>query len=151
MFWNFSLIQCLIRDEMITNDDQCRISSDQLTKLKDHLKLTLEQNRNDHWIRSIEIDAIKSQIEELESDLTHYKMLKSGEISVSQSHSFQSLPKILVQARIACGMSQSDLASQLGITVKKVQQYEDSDYSGISLDHLIKVAHLLKVDVLSHL
>ncbi len=132
---------------MIYNDDQYRITSDQLTKLNDQLKSALEQSNDDSWIRPIEIDAIKSQVEELEADLIHYKMLKSGEISVSRSHSFQSLPKMLVQARIACGMSQSTLANQLGITVKKIQQYEDSDYMGISLDQLIKVAHLLKVDI----
>jgi len=132
---------------MIYNDDQFRITSDQLIKLKDQLESALEQNRNDSWIRSIEIDAIKSQIEELEADVIHYKRLKSGEISVSRSYSFQSLPKMLIQARIACGVSQSTLADQLGITIKKVQQYEDSDYMGISLDQLIKVAHLLKVDI----
>jgi len=132
---------------MIYNDNQYRITSDQLAKLNEQLKSALEQNMDDRWIRSIEIDAIKSQIEELEADLVHYKMLKSGKISVSRSHSFQSLPNILVQARIACSMSQSELATKLGVTLKDVQQYEDSGYMGISLDHLTKVAHFLNVEI----
>jgi len=135
---------------MIYNDDQYRITSDRLNKWKGQLKSALEQGRGDRCIRSMEIDAIKSQIEELEADLVCYKMLQSGEIPVSRSHSFQSLPNALIHARIACGMSQSNLARQLGITMKKVQQYEDSDYMGVSSDQLIKVAHFLKVDVSSH-
>jgi len=134
---------------MIYNDHQHRITSDQLAKLKEQLKSALEQNRNDRWIGCIEIDALKSQIEELEADLVHYKMLKSGEISVSRSYSLQSFPNILAQARIACGMSQSELAIKLGVTLRDVQQYEDSGYMDISLDQLIKVAHFLNVEVVS--
>jgi len=131
---------------MIYNDKQYQITSDQLSKLTERLKSASDQDNNS-WVRGTEIDALKSQIEELKSDLVHYQMLKSGEISVSRSHSIQSLPSTLVQARIASGMSQSDLADALDVTLKEIQQFEDSDYRGVSIDQIIKFANLLKVDI----
>ena len=130
---------------MIYSEEQYGISTDQLVKFKEALVAATKQETEGDWARSLEIDALKSQIAELEADLTHYDLLKSGEITVAKSHSLETLPSTLIQARIARGLSQSDLAEALDIEPQQVQRHEASEYIGASLDHLIKVANILNV------
>ena len=130
---------------MIYSEEQYGISTDQLAKFKEALVATTKRETEVKWAQSLEIDALKSQIAELEADLTHYDLLKSGEITVAKSHSLETLPSTLIQARIARGLSQSDLAEALDIEPQQVQRHEASEYIGASLDHLIKVANILNV------
>ncbi len=130
---------------MIYSDKQYGISSGELNKLKDALAATIDENREDDWLKQIEVDALKSQIAAIEAELSHYDLLKSGEITFAKSHSLDALPNILVQARIASGMSQSDLARKLNLKAQQVQRYEATDYMGASLSRLIEVSKILNV------
>ncbi len=130
---------------MIYSDKQYGISTDQLGKFQEALVVATKQETEDEWARKIEIDALRSQIAELEADLAHYDLLKSGEITLAKSHSLETLPSTLIQARIAQGLRQSDLAEALGIEPQQVQRYEASKYMGASLAELIEIANILNV------
>ncbi len=130
---------------MIYSEKQYGISTRELAKLKDALVAVEAQDVDDEWVRGLEIDALKSQIEELEADIAHYELLKAGEIHVAKSFSLEALPSILIQARIATGMSQTELAAALGVKPQQVQRYEASGYLGASLTRLIEVSRILNV------
>ena len=53
--------------------------------------------------------ALRSQIDELEEDVRFYVDLRAGKISEFSAESLHDLPDILIQARIARGMSQQML------------------------------------------
>ena len=72
--------------------------------------------------------ALKSQIEELEDDTVFYDKLRSGQISAFSADSLHDLPDILIQARIARGMSQKDLGTFLGLKEQQIQRYEAERY-----------------------
>ena len=130
---------------MIYSDKQYRISSGELTKLKNALAAAETQSSNEEWIRELEIEGLKSQIAEIEADITQYGLLKAGEISFAKSYSLDTLPGVLIQARIAAGMSQSDLARALGLKPQQVQRYETTEYMSASLSRLVEVANILNV------
>lgn len=134
---------------MIYSDKQYAISEGELSKLRDALAAAQSQDADtaaeQAWLRDAQADAIKSQIATLEAELSHYELLKSGEITFAKAHSLENLPSVLVQARIATGMSQTDLAERLGMKPQQIQRYEASDYSGASLDRLIDVCEALNV------
>lgn len=134
---------------MIYSDKQYAISERQLGKLREALAVTRSKSANtigeQDWLRDAQIDAIRSQIATLEAELSHYQLLKSGEISFAKTHSLENLPSVLVQARIAAGLSQTDLAERLGMKAQQIQRYEASDYSGASLNRLIDVCEALNV------
>ena len=90
---------------------------------------------------------VKSQISEMEADLAEYDFLKSGQVSFAETSSLSELPKVLVQARIAKGMSQTDLAEKLGMKPQQIQRYEATDYMSASLARLIEVAAVLEVKI----
>ena len=134
---------------MIYSDKQYAISERQLGHLREALTAAnfekADATSEHSWVRAAQADAIKSQIATLEAELSHYALLKSGEITFAKTHSLENLPSVLVQARIAAGLSQTDLAERLGMKAQQIQRYEASDYSGASLDRLIDVCQALNV------
>ena len=130
---------------MIHSDKQRRISIREVGKLEEALSSAAARESEREWLRDAEMDAIRSEIARLEADIAEYDMLKAGEITFAKSFALESLPSILVQARIAAGMSQTDLAETLRMKPQQIQRYEASDYQGVSLARLIEVSRVLGV------
>ena len=130
---------------MIYSDKQYTVSSAQLEKLGKALANAKERVSDQPWLQQAEIDGLKSQIADIESELSEYNLLKSGQVSFSKTYSLEELPRVLVQARIASGMSQTDLADKLNMRPQQVQRYEATDYMGASLARLIEVSRALGV------
>lgn len=132
---------------MIYSDNQYRVSNGELTKLKNALSVAQMRETDQEWLKTAEIDALKSQIEEIEAELAHYDLLKTGQITFAKSFALESLPSILIQARIVSGMSQTDLAKALGLKPQQIQRDEASNYMGASLAKLIEISRLLGVHI----
>ena len=129
---------------MIYSDKQRRISAQELGRLKGAL-LASREREGEAWLRAVETDAIRSEIERLQTVIADYDMLKAGEIAFAKSFALESLPAILVQARIAAGMSQTALAQALQLKPQQIQRYEATAYGGASLTRLIEVSRVLGV------
>jgi HTH-type transcriptional regulator/antitoxin HigA len=130
---------------MIYSDKQYGVSGAQLTKLQDALAAAEARASDQVWLKQAEIDGLKSQIADIEAELTEYDLLKSGQVSFSKTYALEELPRVLVQARIASGRSQTDLAEKLGMKPQQVQRYEATDYMGASLSRLIEISKALGV------
>lgn len=130
---------------MIYSDKQYRVSSAQLSKLQKALGDALDHDSDQPWLKQAEIDALKSQIADIESELSEYDLLKSGQVSFSKTYALEELPRVLVQARVASGMSQTELAEKLDMKPQQVQRYEATDYMGASLGRLIEISRALGV------
>lgn len=130
---------------MIYSDKQYSASSAQLAKLQDALAAAKARASDKTWLKQAEIDGLKSQIADIEAELAEYDLLKSGQVSFSKTYALEELPHVLVQARIASGMSQTGLAEKLGMKPQQVQRYEATDYMGASLGRLIEISKALGV------
>ncbi|MEO9900376.1 MULTISPECIES: XRE family transcriptional regulator [Alphaproteobacteria] len=130
---------------MIYSDKQYSVSSAQLAKLRDAFSTAKARASDQAWLKQAEIDGLKSQIADIEVELAEYNLLKSGEVSFSKNYALEQLPRVLVQARVASGLRQTDLAEKLGIKPQQVQRYEATDYMGASLGRLIEVSKALGV------
>src|SRR5262249_45968908 len=91
--------------------------------------------------------ALASQIEELLEEMALYEALRNGEVRSFEAEWLHDLPDILIQARIARGMSQKDLADFLGLKEQQIQRYEAERYRSASLDRLIEIADALHVRI----
>jgi ribosome-binding protein aMBF1 (putative translation factor) len=96
-------------------------------------------------LRKAELDGLKSQLEDLKSELQEYEALRSGKRRVIALGSIEELPKTLIQARIAAGLSQEDLAAKLGLKPQQVQRYEATNYQSASLERNNKIMRVLGV------
>ena len=127
---------------MIRNERQYRITRAQLDEFERKLKLMAEapaDARIHPRIRQAQLDAIRSQEQELREELTAYEALRDKRSKVIELSSLDELPSALIQARIASGLTQRELADRLGMKEQQLQRYEATDYAGASLDRIRQV------------
>jgi len=133
---------------MIQSERQLGVASSQLRKLGEaHVAVETKLEAQHSWIVELEANALKSQISEITAEINEYNMLKSGELGFAEQYALADLPTVLVKARIARGISQTDLANAIGIKPQQIQRYEATAYMGASLSRLIEVSEFLEVRI----
>ena len=131
---------------MIYNERQYKITTKQIEKFKKALS-DVDVGVEPEWLAVAQQNALKSQIDDLQAQVTEYELIKQGIIRHSECSDLSSLPKVLIQARIGKGLSQKELAEQLGMTMQQIQRYEASNYMGASLSRLIEISSILDVSI----
>lgn len=136
---------------MITNERQYKITKNQLTKLQSALKLfsmeTAVKETGSEILAKAEYDSLKSEVDNLLMQIQDYDNLKSGVTKILRANSLRDLPNILIQARIALGLTQLQLAQKLKIKEQQIQRYEADEYTNASLNRLIEVAEALDLNI----
>ena len=135
---------------MIKNERQYRITQARA----DEFRRTIAQSEQERASRKLhpklqqaQTDALRSQLHTLERELREYEELRSGRQKVLKYTSFDELPKALVQARIARGWTQKELADRLGLDEQKIQDYEATDYQRASLGRIKEVVRALEIEI----
>jgi HTH-type transcriptional regulator/antitoxin HigA len=84
---------------------------------------------------------------DLRAELVDYEHLRSRSIEALPLKSLNDLPAVLVQARIARGWSQRQLAEALHVKPQQVQRDERDGYRRATLERLVKTAEVLGLRV----
>ena len=131
---------------MITNERQYRITRNKASKFERALEEFDAERREDAGVhpRLVEAErkAMEAQLADLRGELEVYEQLKSG-ISDVVVVSIDGLAEGLINARIAAGLSQRDLAERLELRPQQIQRYEAEGYKTASYKRLLEVAHEL--------
>lgn len=98
-------------------------------------------------IQKAQRDALQSQLDELREQITEYDSLKSGQQAVISLNSLEELPRALIQARIAAGLTQRQLAERMRLKEQQIQRYEATEYASADLTRVTEVAKALGVRV----
>ena len=136
---------------MIKNERQYRITRAQANRFSEALR-RLDADATDQTefhprLLTVQKEALQSQLSDLESSIQEYETLKAGNFAFEQLKSISELPLLLIRARIACGLSQRDLADRLGLKEQQIQRYEASDYSSASFTRIKEVVSALDIEV----
>jgi DNA-binding XRE family transcriptional regulator len=134
-------------DTMISNERQYRVTKAQAEKFSRALQEAIERSGVDPLLQKLENDALQSQLHDLEQELREYERLRSAEESVLTLDSFAELPRALVKARVASGLTQKDLADRLGLKEQQIQRYEATEYTAASVRRLRQVIEALGIRV----
>ena len=132
---------------MIKNERQYRITKAHAAQFSKALR-ELEHNTAEELelhplLFKAKKDAVRSQLADLEEELRDYEVLKSGDFEFKRLESVSELPRLLISARIARGLSQKSLAGRLGLKEQQIQRYEASEYASASLARVRSVAEVL--------
>jgi ribosome-binding protein aMBF1 (putative translation factor) len=135
---------------MIKNERQYGITKTQAARFRETLT-RLEPPMSDAdgshpLLVKAERDALRGQLETLEGELAEYDSLRASQ-QVSVAGSFDELPRALIRARIASGLTQKELAARLGVKEQQVQRYEATEYASASLARVRAVIQALGVTV----
>lgn len=131
---------------MIKNERQYRITKAQAERFEQALASFAEHEAGTtDPLRQLQREALQSQLDELREELVDYEALRAGQRSVPNLASYMDLPRVLIQRRIALGLSQKDLAERLGMKEQQVQRYEATEYAAASFGRLQEVMRALDV------
>jgi ribosome-binding protein aMBF1 (putative translation factor) len=131
---------------MIKNEKQYRIAKAQARRFEDALAELSSQERPGNvsprlW--KAQRDAAESQWEELSQEVSAYEKLNFSKNKELVLETVEDLPKTLIRARIAAGMTQEGLAQRLGLKAQQVQRYEATEYESASFARILKVIQAL--------
>ncbi len=134
---------------MIKNERQYRITQARAEECRQSLARWEERRTSTPHpkLQKAQADALRSQIETLERELAEYDELRSRRHKTLSYTSFTDLPKALVQARIARGWTQKELADRLGLDEQKIQDYEATDYQRASLARITEIVRALNIEI----
>lgn len=130
---------------MIRNDRQYGIvrgRAERLRRLRSEL-LDRDQSDGDRTRTELELAAVEAELKRMDAELGEYDALKSGEVQPETPKSLSDLPRALIQARIAAGLTQAALAERLGLKEQQIQRYESTNYESASLSRLTAIAEVL--------
>jgi ribosome-binding protein aMBF1 (putative translation factor) len=132
---------------MIKNERQYRITKSQAGKFERTIAEAAGTPPRDLHpaLRKAQLDGLKSQLADLRRDLKEYEALRSGKSKVVALNSLEELSKALIQARIALGLTQEDLAARLGLKPQQIQRYEATNYQSASLERVNQIVRALGV------
>lgn len=128
---------------MIKNERQYRITKTQVEKFRQALaQLSQHIDADDQLhplLKKAQEDALRSQLDDLSAELGEYEALRAGQRPLPDLASFAELPRVLIQRRIAAGLSQKDLSDRLGLKEQQIQRYEATEYASASFARLKEV------------
>ena len=134
---------------MIKNERQYRITRAQADKFAQALRSASTRGASSPEMHPLLLkaqeDALRSQLEDLRTEIAEYEALTSGRSRVPEVQSLDQLAQTLIQARIANGLSQRDLAEKLGMKEQQIQRYEATEYASASLTRVLEVARSVGV------
>ena len=134
---------------MIKNERQYRITRAQAEKFEKAVaEMRTSRSRDIHPVlQKAQLDGMKRQLADLQRELAEYDALRSGARRTFKLRNLEELPKLLIQARTAAGLSQEELAGRLGLKPQQIQRYEATEYQSASLERVIEVAGKLGIKV----
>jgi ribosome-binding protein aMBF1 (putative translation factor) len=131
---------------VIKNEKQYRITKAQVRRFQDAVAELAGQTRPSNISSRLwkaQREAARSQMEELREQVEAYERLNTGRSKEVVLEAVADLPKALIRARIAAGMTQEALARRLGVKPQQVQRYEATDYGSASFARILRVVQAL--------
>jgi ribosome-binding protein aMBF1 (putative translation factor) len=131
---------------MIKNYKQYRIAKAHIRRFEETLPALARQERPANVTPRLwqaQRAGVESQLDDLRRETAAYERLQKDTNKELLLEAVEDLPKALIRARIAAGMTQAGLARCLGIKPQQVQRYEATDYQSASFGRISKVVRAL--------
>jgi transcriptional regulator with XRE-family HTH domain len=133
----------------IRSESERRRAEEQVEYLQSELEKIPASEQEDEVTAGV-MNGLHMHISDIENELAEYDRLKKGLEPVLTADSFDDIGELVINARIARGWSQADLAEALDMQQQQVQRYERNNWEKISLWRLQEVVEALGLDVAIH-
>ncbi len=133
---------------MIKNERQYKITrskTDEVRVAISELESAPLSEGLDPGMRALQLEALRGTLGDFESELAAYDALHDA--TLIEATGMSEFPTAMVQARIARGWTQRQLAEKVGLAEQAIQRYEASDYAGVSFARLVDIADALELTV----
>jgi ribosome-binding protein aMBF1 (putative translation factor) len=132
---------------MIKNERQYRITKAQAEKFEQALEKlrpqVKEAGQSYSLLQQVQIDALQSQLDDLRAEMKEYETLKHEQPEIPEIDMLTEIPRVLIQAHVAAGLTQKELASMLGLREQQIQRYEATEYASASFSRISEIARAI--------
>lgn len=97
--------------------------------------------------RRAALSSLDAQLGDLRAEIAEWERLRAGGVQDIEVSSWDDLPKALMRARIAQGLTQQALAERLNLKKQQIQRWEDEDYEHAEFWRVLEVADALGLSV----
>lgn len=133
---------------MIKDDVEYRFTGEQIEKLSRSLAALEAAGESVDLLKAeLQQSAYRRLIGDLREQQQEYDELRSGGRTRVACATLDELPKALIKARIARGLSVEQLAERLGWKASLLRRYEENGYETASFARMVDVATVLCVRV----
>jgi DNA-binding XRE family transcriptional regulator len=128
---------------IIKNDRQYRVTMTQLEELRSGLANARAATDHDA-LSTAHIGFLEADILALEADVQTFERLRNTQFDLATLEAVVHFGRDLVQARIACHLTQKRLADAIGKPEQVIQRYEATNYESASLTTLQQIATAIR-------
>lgn len=135
----------MIRNESEYQEALGRLAEER-ARLEEHSARLSDMGLNEAELKRA-LDPLRSFHLQLEEEVQSYERLKRGDLG--ELFNLHGFGRMLVALRIARGMTQSELASRLGVHASQVSRDERNEYHGITIERASRVLDAMGVQLKS--
>jgi HTH-type transcriptional regulator/antitoxin HigA len=130
---------------MIQNKRQYNVTKKQIETLSEGLEAAVQEKTDmDPRLYEAMVAGIRSQIDDLEQEIREFEELQNA--SLLHIKSAEDFARVLIQGRVARGLTQNELAKKLNLKPQQIQKYEATQYQGASLKRILDILVALDLD-----
>jgi HTH-type transcriptional regulator/antitoxin HigA len=130
---------------MIQNKRQYNVTKKQIETLSEGLDAAVQEKTDmDQRLYAAMVAGIRSQIDDLQQEVREFEELQNA--SLLHMKSSEDFARVLIQGRVARGLTQNELAKKLNLKPQQIQKYEATQYQGASLKRILDVLVALDLD-----
>jgi HTH-type transcriptional regulator/antitoxin HigA len=129
---------------MIQNKRQHNVTKKQIETLSESLKAAGQETDIDPRLYAAMVAGIRSQIDDLQQEVREFEELQNA--SLLHMKCAEEFARVLIQGRVARGLTQNELANKLNLKPQQIQKYEATQYQGASLKRILAILGALDLD-----
>lgn len=133
---------------MIKNERQYKITRSRADEIRNTINELLRAPLPEGLqpeMRELQLDALRGTLGDLDAEIAEYNALHDA--TLIEATGIEQLPMSLIRARIACGLTQRQLAERLSLQEQAIQRYESTNYAGVSFARLVEIAEALGLTI----
>lgn len=133
---------------MIKNSKQYNATIEYATRFKASMdKLESRKSEMEELEFEFAYNSYLYQYNQLNEELVEYRNLKNQKTKVLKDKSIDKLAQVIIQARIAKGWTQGQLAEKLEKKQQQIQRYEATNYESADLAFILDVIDVLELKI----
>jgi HTH-type transcriptional regulator/antitoxin HigA len=133
---------------MISNEKQYKISKKRVADIQLKIAETGKDTRHDPLRNKLILASLNNQLKQSREEVTQYESLKKKKTVTIKERPLSQLPQLIIEYKIASGLTQKEFSLKLGMKEQQLQRYEANRFKGISFDNLLQMITAMDVDLM---
>jgi ribosome-binding protein aMBF1 (putative translation factor) len=132
---------------MVKNEKQYKITQRKLRELNEQIASTVNDKNKNPLRNQLIIATLNSNKKELEHELFTYESLKKSKRGILKERLISELPSMITEFKIMSGLTQKELAEQLGLKEQQLQRYEADNFKRVTFKNLLRFFDLIGLEI----